>query len=359
MIKLPKASVLIFCFLILGGSLTLVTCSSEKGYYKGSKSDHFNGKVFFNPRDSEIRKGSFFGYFRAKKEYEVKHGKQQWPSEISQNPQTISIPATIVNDGKVHITFVGHSTFLLQFEGLNILTDPIWSITASPVTFLGPKRSIAPGINFNDLTKIDAVLISHSHYDHLDLPTIAMLKKHSDPTFFAGLGMCHYLNEVKNLNVKCVEMDWNDSAILDKVKIHFLEAQHWSKRAMFGSNATLWGAFALETKLGNIYFAGDTGYGNHFKKAGEKFGKFKIALISIGAYKPLEFMQHHHLSPEEAVIAHLDLNSEKSIAMHFDTFKLGMENYNDAIKDLSIAKAKDHIKDDAFMVMNVGEEKSF
>lgn len=354
-----KFFVLIFCFLMLGGALILTTFSWEKGYYKGSKSDHFNGDVFFNPGDSEIRKDSFFSYFKAKKEYEVHHGKQQWPSEISQSPLNISMPAKVIDDGKIHVTFVGHSTFLLQFEGLNILTDPIWSKTAGPTSFLGPKRLIAAGINFNDLPKIDVVLISHSHYDHLDLPTVKMLKKHSNPKIFTGLGMCHYLNKVKNLNVRCVEMDWNDSTTFGNVKIHFLEVKHWSKRAIFGSNATLWGAFSLETKLGNIYFAGDTGYGNHFKKAGQKFHKFKLSLISIGAYKPLAFMHHYHITPEEAVIAHLDLNSEKSIAMHFNTFKLGLENYHDAIQDLLTAKDKHHIKDDAFVVMNIGEEKAF
>ncbi len=363
MIKSPKVPTLIalsFCLLfVIFLILTLISCSTEKSYYKGQKSDHFNGKVFFNHGDSEIRNDSFFQYFRAKKQYLLKNGKQQWPSEISQNPTMINVPLKIIDDGKVHVTFIGHSTFLLQLEGLNIVTDPIWSKTAGPTSFLDPKRSIAPGINFNDLPKIDAVLISHSHYDHLDIPTVKMLKTHSNPIFFAGLGICHYLNNVKNLNVKCVEMDWNNYATIGELKIHFLEAKHWSKRAIFGSNVTLWGAFVLESRLGNIYFTGDTGYGDHFKKAAEKFDTFKLSLISIGAYKPLDFMHNHHLSPEEAVMVHLDLNSTKSIAMHFDTFKLGLENYNDAVKGLAIAKGKYHIKNDGFMVMNVGDEETF
>jgi ribonuclease BN (tRNA processing enzyme) len=247
---------------------------SESGYYKGSVSDHFDGKRFFNPNSEDPLKKNFMSYYNAKAKYEAENGKSFWVKDLIEVNNYK--PLEKVNNDKISTTFVGHSTFLLQFNNLNILTDPIWSNRASPVSFLGPKRAKKPGIKFEDLPKIDIVLISHSHYDHLDIPTIKKLRDFSNPQIFAGLGMCHYLNHVKNLKINCQEMDWNEKIQFNQnLSINFLRAKHWSKRAFWGSNATLWGAFALETNLGNIYFAGDTGYDSHFVEAGQKFKNFK------------------------------------------------------------------------------------
>ena len=160
---------------------------SESGYYKGSASDHFDGKRFFNPNSEDPFKKNFMSYYKAKAKYEAENGKSFWVKDLIEVNNYK--PLEKVNNNKISTTFVGHSTFLLQFNNLNILTDPIWSDRASPVSFLGPKRAKKPGIKFEDLPKIDIVLISHSHYDHLDIPTIKKLRDFSNPQIFAGLGI--------------------------------------------------------------------------------------------------------------------------------------------------------------------------
>ena len=346
-----------FLTFILMSFLSSCFLFSESGYYKGSTSDHFNGERFFNPNSEDPLKKNFMSYYKAKAKYEAENGKSFWVKDLIEVKNYK--PLEKVNNNKISTTFVGHSTFLLQFNNLNILTDPIWSNRASPVTFLGPKRAKKPGIKFEDLPKIDIVLISHSHYDHLDIPTLKKLRDFSNPKIYAGLGICHYLNEVKNLKINCQEMDWNDKIQFNEnLTINFLRAKHWSKRAFWGSNATLWGAFALENNLGNIYFAGDTGYDSHFIEAGQKFKNFKLALLPIGAYKPQDFMIRHHISPKEAILAHKELNAEKSIAMHFETFQLASDNFKDPADDLKKNRVEANLEKD-FLILEVGENRDF
>jgi L-ascorbate metabolism protein UlaG (beta-lactamase superfamily) len=346
-----------FFVIIFMGFLSSCLFFSEKNYYKGPISDHFDGKKFFNPNSDDPLKKNFTSYYSAKMKYEAENGKSIWVDNIIETKNFF--PNKNINNNKISITYVGHSTFLIQFNNLNILTDPIWSNRASPVSFLGPKRVKKPGIKFDDLPKIDIVLISHSHYDHLDISTIKKLQNHSNPQFYSGLGVCYYLNSVKNLKINCHEMDWNNKIKFnDNLVINFLRAKHWSKRAFFGNNATLWGAFALETSLGNLYFAGDTGYDSHFKETQTKFKNFKIALLPIGAYKPQDFMIRHHISPLQAVLAHQELNAEKSIAMHFETFQLASDNFKDPANDLIKYRREFKVEND-FLLMEVGENQEF
>jgi L-ascorbate metabolism protein UlaG (beta-lactamase superfamily) len=346
-----------FLLLLFMSILSSCLFFKESSYYKGPKSNHFDGKKFFNPSDDLTQKKDFLSYYKSRKEYEKKFGKTDWKS-YNINLKTYK-PLEKNNNNKFSITYVGHSTFLIQFNNLNILTDPIWSNRASPFSFIGPKRVKNPGIKFDDLPKIDIVLISHSHYDHLDIPTIKKLKKHSNPQIYAGLGVCHYLNIIKKLNLECYEMDWHDNKIInDDLTIHFLPAKHWSKRYLYGSNASLWGAFALEAKIGNIYFAGDTGYENHFAEAGLKFKKFKIALLPIGAYKPQEFMSKYHISPKEALMAHKELNAEFSIAMHYETFQLASDKFEDPANEIRKFQKENNINN-KFLLMEVAENKEF
>ena len=329
----------------------------ESKYYQGQISDHFDGKRFFNPQTQDPLKKNFMSYYQAKAKYEKENGKSLWVEE--KIPVKKFIPQPQINNDKINVTYVGHSTFLLQFNNLNILTDPIWSNRASPLAFLGPKRAKDPGIDFANLPKIDIVLVSHSHYDHLDIPTLKKLHQHSRPKILSGLGVCYYLNNIKKLSFDCHEMDWHDKFNFNQdLTINFLPAQHWSKRMFWGSNATLWGAFALETKLGNIYFAGDTGYGNHFREAGNKFKQFRLALLPIGAYKPQDFMIKHHISPKQAIQAHEELNAQKSIAMHFETFRLASDNFYDPANDLRKYRAQKNLED-KFLILEVGQNKEF
>jgi L-ascorbate metabolism protein UlaG (beta-lactamase superfamily) len=325
----------------------------EGGYYKGKPSSHFNGNNFFNPNSDG--KKNFSSYRQSKKEYEQQFGKPYWPQHKINITTTTPLPK--IEDATIHATFVGHSTFLLQFAGLNILTDPIWSMRASPISFFGPKRIKQPGINFVDLPPIDIVLISHSHYDHLDLPTIKMLKKHSNPHFFAGLGTCHYFNVIHKLQLNCTELDWQQSFSFNpQLNITFLPAKHWSKRMLFGNNAMLWGAFALSGKSGKIYFAGDTGFDTHFADAGNDFNGFDLALLPIGAYKPQSFMSNHHTSPREAVLAMQQLKAKKAIAMHFETFQLASDNFSDPLSDLQSALQQQQISSNDFVALQPGEK---
>jgi L-ascorbate metabolism protein UlaG (beta-lactamase superfamily) len=339
-------------------SLASCVFFTEKNYYHGNISNHFDGTKFHNLNQEGAK--SFSSYHQAKKEYENQYGKTQWPTQEIAVDQII--PSEKVDNHQIISTFVGHSTFLIQVAGFNILTDPIWSNRASPVSFIGPKRIKKPGINFANLPKIDAVLISHSHYDHLDLPTIKQLKKHSNPQFFAGLGMCYFLNNIKNLKLNCTELDWGQSFTFNQnLQITFLPAKHWSKRYLFGNNATLWGAFALQTKLNNnklakIYFAGDTGFDSHFKEAGQQFSGFDLAFLPIGAYKPQSFMSKHHTSPEEAVNAMQQLNAKQAIAMHFETFPMASDNFSDPVIDLKKALQQQQINEKQFVALQPGQQ---
>ena len=348
MLKFLLLAIIIF-------SITLLIFFSESGYYKGEISNHFNSKSFYNPTDKNIdQKRSFFSYFLNKFKYEKQFGKVKWQDKLITIEQNKPLPR--INDKSIHVTNIGHSTFLLQLQGLNIITDPIFSNRASPFNFLGPKRAIIPGVNFDDLPKIDIVLISHSHYDHMDLPTILKLQKHSNPKFITGLGNCFFLNKIKKMNLDCEELDWHDKFTLSQnFNIHFLPAKHWSKRMMFGRNASLWGAFAIQSKIGHIYCAGDTGYDSHFSEARKQFKQFKLALLPIGAYKPEDFMLKYHISPSQAIKAHFDLNSKKSIAMHYQTFKLSSENFDDPIIDLENEKKLKKISSE-FIALDVGKK---
>ena len=346
--------------LILIALIILTSCIffTEKNYYHGNSSNHFDGKKFHNLNAEGAK--SFSSYHKSKQEYIKTHGKTQWPQQEIE-VKTI-IPEKKVDNHQIISTFVGHSTFLIQFAGLNILTDPIWSDRASPISFAGPKRAKKPGINFDDLPKIDAVLISHSHYDHLDLPTVKQLKKHSNPHFFVGLGMCYFLNHLKNLQLNCTELDWGQSFMFNQnLQISFLPAKHWSKRYLFGNNATLWGAFAMQAKLNNeqlvkIYFAGDTGFDNHFSDAGKQFNGFDLAFLPIGAYKPESFMSKHHTSPKEAVFAMQQLQAKQAVAMHFETFPMASDNFFDPASDLKQALQQQNIQEKQFLTLQPGQQ---
>ncbi len=229
------------------------------------------------------------------------------------------------------ITVINHASVLIQADNLNILTDPHYSLRASPVQFTGPKRVVKPGITFDDLPSIDIVLISHNHYDHLDLDTLKRLKEKDEPQFIVGLKTKSLLEE--NGIKTVIELDWWQSITANKTKITFVPSQHWSARGVFDKREMLWGGFFIENSH-KIYFAGDTGYGKFFKQIREKLGKPDLSLIPIGAYEPRWFMKDAHLNPEDSLKAFQDLKSKKMIGIHFGTFKLTDEGYTDPIDTL-------------------------
>ena len=275
-----------------------------------------------------------------------------WPAWVETVPQ--SVPVTRVYQG-ISVTFINHATFLIQVGGINILTDPIYSERASPLGWAGPKRVHAPGIEMEELPPIDLILISHNHYDHLDAATLQQITQRQEqpPLILAGLGNGLLFDKL-DLPVH-MDMDWQDRVQVGDVEVVFTECRHRSGRGLGDQMKTLWGAFVLKTPAGNIYFAGDTGYGPHFSEAGEQYGPFRLALLPIGAYEPRWFMADVHLDPEEAVQAHLDLRSEHSIGMHFGTFQLTYEGIDDPVVDLSVALEQYGISPSVFDVLEVGQ----
>jgi L-ascorbate metabolism protein UlaG (beta-lactamase superfamily) len=250
-----------------------------------------------------------------------------WPDEIDSKQFKPYSQRSV----KPIITVINHASVLIQVDNLNILTDPHYSLRASPFQFAGPKRVIKPGIAFDDLPSIDIVLISHNHYDHLDLDTLKRLKDRDAPKFVAGLKTKSFLED--NGIKAAFELDWWQSITANKTKITFVPAQHWSARGIFDDREMLWGGFYIENSY-KIYFAGDTGYGKFFKKIKEKLGAPDLSLIPIGAYEPRWFMKDSHLNPKDSLQAFKDLESKKMIGIHFGTFKLTDEGYNDPIDTL-------------------------
>lgn len=317
--------------------------------YKENTSDHFNGRRFINPHDSETHT-----YFDVLKWWLGGNDKGAWHKLEQHEVPQFPAPPEKVEPGECNITFVNHATFLLQIDGMNILTDPIWSYRASPYQWIGPKRMRPPGINFNNLPAIDTVLISHNHYDHLDIHAVKKLQEKYDPQFIVPLGVEKYLHDQGI--PKTTHLDWWDNISLDsQLDLTAVPAQHFSGRGLFDRNKTLWCGYVLHTSFGNIYFAGDTGYGDFFNEIGQKFGPMHTSIIPIGAYKPHWFMKSIHMSPKEAVKAHNDVQSQQSIAMHFGTFPMADDGMHAPIEDLQKAREQYQIAENNFFTLQHGK----
>jgi L-ascorbate metabolism protein UlaG (beta-lactamase superfamily) len=308
-------------------------------------SDHCDGRHFFNP-SGEKPKG-----FKDVIKWKLNHRKKRWPKWIENNVQ--SNPALTTTDNEVVLTFINHVTFLIQTAGLNILTDPVFSKRVSPSQLIGPQRIRAPGLAFDQLPKIDLVLLSHNHYDHMDLPTITKLAHAFQPQFVTPLGNGHFLKKAGAMNV--VETDWWQTFEFQKMQVITVPAQHWSRRRLRDTNHALWSGFVLQTKKNKLYFAGDTGFGAHFKEIRQRLGIMDIALLPIGAYEPRWFMRDQHMNPEDAVLAHMDLEAKLSVGMHFGTFQLTDESYDAPVKELNLALNKHQISN--FTVFEMGETR--
>lgn len=330
--------------ILLAASLIAGRLYSAPGY-SGKATDHFDGKKFSN-----LEKSGPKG-FGATIKFLIQRKPGKWTRvEDSSYGEK---PAPRVLEG-VRVTFVNHSTFLIQSDGLNILTDPIWSERTSPVSWVGPRRMRPPGIPFEDLPKIDLVILSHNHYDHLDLPTLKRISKEHQPRILSPLGVRKFLNS--NGIEGALDVDWWDEIRLnDKVRLHPVPAQHFSGRGLFDRNSTLWCGFVMTTSNGNVYFAGDTGYSKKaIQQIVSRYAPVRIALLPIGAYKPEWFMSPIHISPEEAVKIHKELKAETSIAMHFGTFALADDGQDEPIQELEKARKKYGIQPQEFMILKEG-----
>jgi len=308
-------------------------------------SDHFDGRRFFNPGGARLR--SFRDFLR----WRLSRERPMWPEWIADDDP----PAPgAIRPSEVAATYIGHATLLLRFAGCTVLTDPMFSLRASPFASLGPKRVRAPAIALADLPKIDAVCLSHNHYDHMDLPSLRALEARGNPPIVTGIGNGAYLAARGMTNV--IELDWWESAEpAPGLTITYVPAQHWSRRRFWDTNRMLWGGHVVEAQGARVYFAGDTGYPGAFGAIARRCGALDIALLPIGAYEPRWFMAPQHLNPEEAVRAHRDLGARLSVAMHFGTFCLTDEPFGAPEAALVAARAQLGVAESAFRIPAFGE----
>jgi L-ascorbate metabolism protein UlaG (beta-lactamase superfamily) len=315
--------------------------------HRGPTTDHFDGDAFHNLNPDATAGRSFSDFLH----WQRTSRASPWPKWV-ENTARPQLPERL-DAGELALTFVNHITYLIQFAGLNVLTDPVYSERVSPVQWTGPKRVRAPGLPFAALPHIDVVLVSHNHYDHLDLDTLAQLEQAHGPLVLTGLGNGAFLAEHGLANVR--ELDWWQETRGAEARFTFTPAQHWSGRGLAGRNRTLWGGFLVEHGGLNVLFAGDTGYWRHFQDIRERCGIVDLALLPIGAYEPRWFMRDQHMDPEEAVRAHLDLGARLSVGTHYGCFQLTDEGIDDPVRDLAAARLRHGVRAESFRALETGE----
>ncbi len=277
-------------------------------------------------------------------------------------------PASVANDGAFlrenarhsnpTVTWIGHATLLVQMDHVTFLTDPVWSRRASPLGFAGPKRFQPPGVALADLPPIDFVLISHNHYDHLDLDTLEALAERGPETrFLVPLGNAELLRSREISRV--LELDWGQSVLHRGVRVHCLPAQHWSQRGLGDERRALWSSWAVTGPERRFYFAGDSGYFAGFGAIGSALGPFDLAAVPIGAYLPLEIMQHFHVDPEQAARASRELRARRALGIHFGTFDLSDEPIDEPPVRFRKAASVQGFAADDIWILAVGEMRSF
>lgn len=276
------------------------------------------------------------GFRNLDEAYRYELGDRMWRfvrDGVRSRPARGEPTAVLPNDGAelrgngTHptVTWVGHSTFLVQLDGVNILTDPHWGDRASPVAFAGPRRIVPPGLAFADLPPIHAVLISHDHYDHLDADTVDRLAREHGPRFFVPLGVGAWLAERGITDV--VELDWWQTAAFRGLVVACTPAQHSSGRGLTDQYLRLWASWAVVGRTKRFYFAGDTGYDPRMKAIGERFGPFDLAAVPIGGYSAYRVGHPNHVNPEEAVQLYEDVRGRLLVPMHWGTFELNREPF--------------------------------
>jgi len=306
------------------------------------KSDHFDGQRFFNPAGPATQPLTAVPRM-------LLEPRTPWPKRVD---VLLQRPPALV-DGAAVITFIGHSTFLIQTAAGNVLTDPMYSGRAGPLNVFGPQRVRQPAVPFDDLPTISTVLLSHNHYDHCDLRTLGMLAERFDPVVVTPLG-----NEalVRSSGIRRVEeLDWWQQANAATLPITLTPAQHFSARGPLDRNRALWGGFVLAASGVRIFFAGDTAYGQFFRDIRLRLGPIDLALLPIGAYEPRWFMQPVHMNPAEAVQAHLDLEASESVGMHFGTFQMTTEGIDEPLCALENACRTKNIAQPRFRTLRFGE----
>ncbi|WP_045680646.1 MBL fold metallo-hydrolase [Martelella endophytica] len=319
-------------------------------YYDGPKSDHFDGARFFNPE------GMSLPGFREMLKWQMESNRAKWPKSVA-CPFAPARPAPEVSGNELRVTMIGHASLLIQVAGANILTDPIFDERASPFRSVGPKRVCPPGVLIEDLPKIDTILVTHNHYDHLSLDTLEMLHEAHRPRFITPLGNDTIIRS-RLSDADITVLDWGGQAMTaGGVGVIAEPCHHWSARGIADRRMALWAAFVLETPAGRIYHIGDTGFheGRNYRAAAEKYGSFRLANLPIGAYEPRSFMRGEHQDPVEAVEGFRLCNTAYAVGHHFGTFQLTDEGRDAPVETLKSALADAGIGEDRFRPLEPGE----
>lgn len=330
-----------YALLVLSFTLAGCTVFSAPSY-RGPVSDHFDGEKFVN--QTPYYRGSFW-------RWQLTSQPGEWTDEWANAAPAEAPPERV--DG-LRLTFINHSTVLIQVAGLNILTDPVYSERVSPISWAGPRRHRPPGIRFEDLPPIDVVIISHNHYDHLDLATLRRLVEAHNPKIYAGLGNGLLFQREQIPYTR--DLDWWQPVSLSKDTLLWaVPGQHFSGRGVDDRDETLWLGFVIDSPHGPIYFAGDTGWGPHFAEIREKFGPMKASVIPIGAYQPRWFMRAAHISPMEAARAHIVMESEVTIGCHYGTFPLADDGQLDPQLEMERIYDITSLTPEQFLLLENGE----
>lgn len=334
--------------------ILVIPMTGDSASLSAKVTGHFDGERFSNGPNESASEGYRFS----------ERVKWMWSTKLVEWPDWITDPVYPpppgeVGKGGLRVTHINHATMLIQLDGVNILTDPIWSARASFVSWAGPRRVRAPGLKMEDLPRIDLILISHDHYDHLDLASLVRLTRQHQPKVVVGLGVGKLLASAGIARV--TELDWWQTMadLPNGLKVVFVPARHGSGRGMGDRNKTLWGGYVMESTAGNVYFAGDTAYGHFRVDLKKRFGGFRLAMLPIGHYEPRWMMQSVHMSPDDAVKLHRDLNIRQSVGMHFGTFHgMGAHN-NEKVDqhetDLRQALREHAVPETEFWLLGFGE----
>ncbi len=319
----------------------------QNPYYAGPPSDHFDGTRFFNPGRPDTDRS-----FRQLLRWQLGGGRARWPRRVE-----IACAKPAARVAGLAITAVGHASVLIQAQHLNMLVDPVWSERASPISWAGPSRVTRPGIAWEDLPPIDAVLVTHNHYDHMDAATLARLAAEHRPHIITALGNDAIIRQFAP-DARVTTLDWGGQTDLaEGVQVTAVPAQHWSARGWRDHRMALWCGFTIRTADQLVYVVGDTGYGDGriFREIGARFGAPDVALIPIGAYEPRWFMADQHVNPDEAVRIMLDCGARQALGMHWGTFQLTNEGRDDPPVALAKALARHGIDPLRFLAFAPGD----
>jgi L-ascorbate metabolism protein UlaG (beta-lactamase superfamily) len=336
----------------VAAALLLAACAPGNPYYDPAKKHHRPDGFTNNYMDNATIGGNFW-------RWQWERLTQGTPDD---RPDRVPVTRTDLaylkaNKADVTVTWLGHATALWQVGGLNILTDPHFTERASPLPFAGPKRLTKLPVALADLPRIDVVVISHNHYDHLDRPSVLALNKQAGgpPLFIVPLGMDLWLKHEGITNVQ--RLDWWDSREVGGAKVTLVPVQHWSARSLFDRHETLWGGYVVQAGGYSMFYAGDTGYSPDFRDIGARFGSFDFAQIPVGCSDPRWFMKSQHVDADEAMQIHLDVKSRFSLGVHWGVFRLCDDPIDTPLDTLPKARARHNVPDATFALFALGETR--